>query len=190
MNYSGSSGSASSFQAVLDIESQGVDFEKSDRLSVWFSHTDRAGNLLSGQATELMPLDVYIVWMAYEPTPISIEATPYRPVLGETITVELTLQNIGYLSGSTTVSLLDADGLVLGEANFTLESNQAAVTTWSVEAWKEGRLGMMIQLDDDPFLIPVPLADVTQGDLEAKSSKSELGLNVFCLLYTSPSPRD
>ena len=185
MNYSGSSGSASSFQAVLDIESQGVDFEKSDRLSVWFSHTDRAGNLLSGQATELMPLDVYIVWMAYEPTPISIEATPYRPVLGETITVELTLQNIGYLSGSTTVSLLDADGLVLGEANFSLESNQAAVTTWSVEAWKEGRLGMMIQLDDDPFLIPVPLADVTQGDLEAKSSKSELGLNVLIVLLAA-----
>ena len=185
MNYSGSSGSASSFQAVLDIESQGVDFEKSDRLSVWFSHTDRAGNLLSGQATELMPLDVYIVWMAYEPTPISIEATPYRPVLGETITVELTLQNIGYLSGSTTVFLLDADGLVLGEANFTLESNQAAVTTWSVEAWKEGRLGMMIQLDDDPFLIPVPLADVTQGDLEAKSSKSELGLNVLIVLLAA-----
>ena len=132
-----------------------------------------------------MPLDVYVVWMAYEPTPISIEATPYRPVLGETITVELTLQNIGYLNGSTTVSLLDADGLVLGEANFSLEANQAAVTTWSVEAWKEGRLGMMIQLDDDPFLIPVPLADVTQGDVDAKSSKSELGLNVLIVLLAA-----
>jgi hypothetical protein len=185
MNHEGTSGNVASFSTSLDIESQGVQFEKSDRLSVWFSHTDRAGNVLSGQGTELMPLDVYIVWMAYEPTPISIEATPYRPVLGEIISIELTLENIGYLGGSTKATLVDSEGGILGNTTFDLEPDQRESVVWTVEAWTTGRLGMVIQLDDEALLIPVPLADIRAEDSDAKSSNSELGLNVLLVLLAA-----
>ena len=185
MSHVGSSDTIASFSTVLDIESQGVEFEKSDRLSIWFSQTDRAGNLLSGQATELMPLDVYVVWMAYEPVPFDIEATPYRPVLGELISIEFTLENMGYLNGTTEVYLLDSDGLILDNANFTLEPDENQSVVWVVEAWDVGRLGMTIRLDDDGLLIPVPLADVVAEDFEAKSSNSELGLNILLVLLAA-----
>ena len=185
MIHEGTSGNIASFSAMLDIESQGIEFEKSDRLSVWFSHNDRAGNTLSGQGTELMPLDIYVVWMAYEPTPILIEAIPYRPVLGELISIELTLENIGYLSGSTEVFLLDEAGLILGNATFTLEPDEQESVVWKVEAWDTGRLGMVIQIDDELLLIPVPLADVMADDSDAKSSNSELGLNVLLVLLAA-----
>ena len=185
MTHEGTTGNVASFSTTLDIESQGVAFEKSDRLSVWFSHTDRAGNVLSGQGTELLPLDVYIVWMAYEPTPMSVEATPYRPVLGEIITIEFTLENLGFLNCSTDVVLMDADGLVLDNATFFLEPDEQKSVTWSVEAWDTGRLGMVIQLDDDPLLIPVPLADVMAEDVDGKSSNSELGLNILLVLLAA-----
>ena len=185
MTHVGTTGNIASFSTILDIESQGVAFEKTDRLSVWFTHSDRAGNLLSGQGTALMPLDVYIVWMAYEPTPTSINAEPYRPVLGDIITIEFTLENLGYLNGSTNVTLMDADGLVLGDATFFLEPDEQKSVVWTVEAWTTGRLGMVIQLDDDPLLIPVPLADVLYEDVDAKSSNSELGLNVLLVLLAA-----
>ena len=44
---------------------------------------------------------------------------------------------------------------------------------------------MVIQLDDDPLLIPVPLADVLYEDVDAKSSNSELGLNVLLVLLAA-----
>jgi hypothetical protein len=185
MQHEGTADTASSFSAVLDIESQGVEFEKSDRLSVWFTHSDRAGNLLSGQGTEPSPLDVYIVWMAYEPTPISIVSTPYRPVLGEIISIEFTLENMGFLNGTTDVYLLDADGLLLGNTTFMLEPDERESVVWTVEAWEVGRLGMVIQLDDETLLIPVPLADVIAEDTDAKSSNSELGLNILLVLLAA-----
>ncbi|MED5291587.1 MAG: hypothetical protein VX778_05090, partial [Candidatus Thermoplasmatota archaeon] len=185
MNHSGSSGNIASYSIMLDIESQGVEFGKSDRLSVWFSHTDRAGNLLSGPGTEMMPLDVYIVWMAFEPIPISIEATPYRPVFGEVISIELALENSGLVSGSTEVYLLDGEQLLLDNATFTLEPGQQESVIWTVEAWTLGRLGLVVQIGDDPLLIPVPLADVFDGDVDGKSSNSELGLNVLLVLLAA-----
>jgi hypothetical protein len=185
MQHEGTADTASSFSAVLDIESQGVEFEKSDRLSVWFTQSDRAGNLLSGQGTEPSPLDVYIVWMAYEPTPISIVSTPYRPVLGEIISIEFTLENMGFLNGTTDVYLLDADGLLLGNTTFMLEPDERESVVWTVEAWEVGRLGMVIQLDDETLLIPVPLADVIAEDTDAKSSNSELGLNILLVLLAA-----
>ena len=185
MNHSGSTGTVASYSVMLDVESQGVEFGKSDRLSVWFTHTDRAGNLLSGPGTEMMPLDVYIVWMAFEPIPISIEATPYRPVFGEVISIELSLENAGLLNGSTEVYLFDGDELLLENATFTLEPGQQEQVIWEVEAWTLGRLGLVVQIGDDPLLIPVPLADVVDADGDGTSSNSELGLNVLLVLLAA-----
>ena len=182
MMHNGTTGNVAAFSASLDVESQGVQFAKSDRLSVWFSHKDRAGNVLSGQGTESIPLDVYVVWMAYEPTPTSVEATPYRPALGEFVTVEFTIENVGFLSGSTDVFLLDSEGLILANTTVTLQPDEEENIVWSIEAWQTGRLGMMIQLDDNSLLIPVPLGDVTVQDLDEKASNSEFGLNVLLVL--------
>ena len=44
---------------------------------------------------------------------------------------------------------------------------------------------MGIQLDDDPLLIPVPLKDIKAEDPDAKSSNSELGLNVLLVLLAA-----
>jgi len=46
-------------------------------------------------------------------------------------------------------------------------------------------LGMVIQLDEDPLLIPVPMADVLTEDMDDKSSNSELGLNVLLVLLAA-----
>ena len=133
----------------------------------------------------MMPLDVYIVWMAFEPIPISIEATPYRPVFGEVISIELTLENAGLVSGSTEVYLLDGEQVLLDNATFTLEPGQQESVIWTVEAWTLGRLGLVIQIGDNPLLIPVPLADVVDADGDGTSSNSELGLNVLLVLLAA-----
>ena len=185
MMHNGTTGNVATFSAILDVESHGVQFEKDDRLSVWFSHTDRAGNLLSGQGTATVPLDVQVVWMAYEPTPTSVEANPYRPVLGEMVTIEFTIENTGFLSGSTDLYLLDSEGVILDNSTIGLDPDEKERIVWTIQAWDTGRLGLMIQLDDNPLLIPVPLGEVMAEDFDAKSSKSELGLNVLLVLLAA-----
>ena len=185
MMHNGTTGNVATFSAILDVESHGVQFEKDDRLSVWFSHTDRAGNLLSGQGTATVPLDVQVVWMAYEPTPTSVEANPYRPVLGEMVTIEFTIENTGFLSGSTDLYLLDSEGVILDNSTIELDPDEKERIVWTIQAWDTGRLGLMIQLDDNPLLIPVPLGEVMAEDFDAKSSKSELGLNVLLVLLAA-----
>jgi hypothetical protein len=66
-----------------------------------------------------------------------------------------------------------------------LEPDERQSVVWTVEAWEVGRLGMMIQMDDDDLLIPVPLADVIAEDADAKSSNSELGLNILLVLLAA-----
>ena len=46
LDWIGTSGEITSFQTNLDVEQTGVLFEKSDRLSVWFSHKDLSRSLL------------------------------------------------------------------------------------------------------------------------------------------------
>ena len=181
----GTTGEITSFQTILDVEQTGISFEKSDRLSVWFSHQDHSGNAMVGEATELSPLEVYIVWMAFEPIPVSIEATPYRPTLGETIDIVLIVDNIGYLNGSTTFILQDGDGIQLREVTFYLEAGERESITWEIEVWKTGRLGMTLKMDNNSVLIPVPLADVTDDYVDQKSSASELGLNILLVLLAA-----
>ena len=181
----GTSGEITSFQTNLDVEQTGVLFEKSDRLSVWFSHQDRSGNVMVGEATEFSPLEVYVVWMAFEPIPVSIEATPYRPSVGEMIDIVLTVENIGYLNGSTSFILKDGDGIKLREITFDLEAGERKSITWEIEAWTTGRLGMTLKMDNNSVLIPVPMADVTGDSIDQKSSASELGLNILLFILAA-----
>jgi hypothetical protein len=181
----GTTGEITSFQTILNVEQTGVLFEKSDRLSVWFSHQDRSGNPMVGEATEFSPLEVYVVWMAFEPVPVSIEATPYRPSVGEIIDIVLTVENIGYLNGSTSFILQDGDGIKLREITFNLEAGERESITWEIETWTTGRLGMTLKMDNNSVLIPVPLADVTDDSVDQKSSASELGLNILLFILAA-----
>ena len=181
----GTTGEITSFQTILNVEQTGVLFEKSDRLSVWFSHQDRSGNPMVGEATEFNPLEVYVVWMAFEPVPVSIEATPYRPSVGEIIDIVLTVENIGYLNGSTSFILQDGDGIKLREITFNLEAGERESITWEIETWTTGRLGMTLEMDNNSVLIPVPLADVTDDSVDQKSSASELGLNILLFILAA-----
>ena len=138
-----------------------------------------------GEATEFSPLEVYVVWMAFEPIPISIEATPYRPSVGEIIDIVLTVDNIGYLNGSTSFILQDGDGIILREVTFNLEAGERESITWEIEAWTTGRLGMTLKMDNSSVLIPVPLADVTDDSVDQKSSASELGLNILLVILAA-----
>ena len=185
LEWAGTSGEITSFQTNLDVEQTGVLFEKSDRLSVWFSHQDRSGNVMVGEATEFSPLEVYVVWMAFEPIPVSIEATPYRPSVGEMIDIVLTVENIGYLNGSTSFILQDGDGIKLREITFDLEAGERKSITWEIEAWTTGRLGMTLKMDNNSVLIPVPMADVTGDSVDQKSSASELGLNILLFILAA-----
>jgi hypothetical protein len=185
LEWAGTSGEITSFETNLDVEQTGVLFEKSDRLSVWFSHQDRSGNVMVGGATEFSPLEVYVVWMAFEPIPVSIEATPYRPSLGEMIDIVLTVENIGYLNGSTSFILQDDDGIKLREITFDLEAGERKSITWQIEAWTTGRLGMTLKMDNNSVLIPVPMADVTGDSVDQKSSASELGLNILLFILAA-----
>ena len=185
LNWTGTSGEITTFQTTLDVEQTGVLFEKSDRLSVWFSHQDRSGNVMVGEATEFSPLEVYVVWMAFEPVPVSIEATPYRPSVGEIIDIVLTVENIGYLNGSTSFILQDGDGIKLREITFNLEAGERESITWEIEAWTTGRLGMTLKMDNNSVLIPVPMADVSGDSVDQKSSASELGLNILLFILAA-----
>ena len=97
----------------------------------------------------------------------------------------LTVENIGYLNGSTSFILQDGDGLKLNEVTFVLEPGEQDSITWEIEAWKKGRLGMTLKMDNNSVLIPVPMADVTGDSIEQKSSASELGLNILIVILAA-----
>ena len=81
--------------------------------------------------------------------------------------------------------LFDGEELLLENTTFTLEPGQQEQVIWEVEAWTLGRLGLVVQIGDDPLLIPVPLADVADADVDGTSSNSELGLNVLLVLLAA-----
>jgi hypothetical protein len=89
------------------------------------------------------------------------------------------------LSGSTDLYLLDSEGVILDNSTIELDPDENERIVWTIQAWDTGRLGLMIQLDDNPLLIPVPLGEVMAEDFDAKSSNSELGLNVLLVLLAA-----
>ena len=150
------------------------ELEKGDYLIVWFEGSDAAGHPIVGTGTDpMMPMQVNIRWIAYEPMLFDIISTPYRPELGEIISINYTLTNFGLIQGNSTIRLIDGDGIVLYEINKSMPVDYSYNSGFEIEAWKLGNLGLQIQIDNNTP-IPVPLAGVEEGVDGASSSESLL----------------
>ena len=119
-------------------------------------------------------------------------SNPYRPELGEIITINFTFTNYGLLDGNSTIRLLDENGIVLDELNLAMPVDYSHHSGFEIEAWKLGDLGLQIKIDNNSA-IPVPLSAVEEVKDDASSSESLLlglafssfFLAAFLLIYVS-----
>ena len=147
---------------------------KGDYLIIWFEGKDASGHYMDGIGTDpSSPMEAIIQWIAYEPLLFDIISNPYRPSLGEIITINYTVTNTGLLSGESTIRLLDEDGIVLEEINKSMPVDYSFNSGFEVEAYKLGDLGLEIQIDNNTP-IPIPLANVEDDADDASSSQSIL----------------
>ena len=167
------------YSAVIDLNTSS-DLQKGDSIMIWFEGKDASGRPIIGNGTsEVEPIDMVIRWIAYEPELIEIITTPYRPELGDIILVECTVQNIGLISGNSTLLLIDGENKVLEEINFTLLATGQYRYTFEVEAWQEGDLGLKLQLDGQE-ITPVPISSVGERVSESSSAQTTLlGVSVL-----------
>ena len=73
-------------------------------------------------------------------------AAPYRPTLGEVVTVDLEVANGGVLTGTTAVRLIDDQGITLNETVVELQPGERQRITWSIEAWAVATLAFAFSL--------------------------------------------
>ena len=156
---------------------------------VWFTATDAAGRPAIGAGSVSEPVTVTMRWIAYQPALASLVAAPYRPTLGEVVTVDLEVANGGVLAGTTAVRLIDDQGITLNETVVELQPGERQRITWSIEAWAVGDLGLRLQLDNGSVSdVPVPLADVspaTEGTKGSNAGWTSLGALALILAVVS-----
>ena len=167
------------YSAIIDMNTSS-ELQKGDFLMVWFDGSDASGRSIIGIGTSnVEPLETIIRWIAYEPELDEIITTPYRPEVGDIISIQCRIQNIGLLEGQSNLTLVDGNGKELETINFTLLVNMEFVHTFEVEAWQEGDLGLHLQLDGQD-LTPVPISNVqVRTDDDANSQTTLLGLSVL-----------
>ncbi len=168
-------GTTNTYAGNVDMQpSSSMILERNDRLEVWFSATDRAGRNVTGYGTSEAPLAPSFRWVAFEPRFDDLIVTPYRPVVGENISIFVRVANEGLLPGNITVQLQDADGRIL-EANTTeLAPGTWVEYTWSLETWTTGRLGLAVVLVDVTGNIPLPM-----GEVQANQQTNNRGLDTL-----------
>ncbi|MFZ8906778.1 MAG: hypothetical protein ACO2Y2_05420 [Poseidonia sp.] len=171
------------YSGTVDFLPEGVALTRSDVLIVWFNTTDRSGRTLTGYGTESAPLNVGLTWFAFEPAFTDLSATPYRPVVGENVSVYARIANDGLLPGEFTVVLRDDEGREMNNATAFLDTGEWINFVWNIEAWKEGRLGLTMEIVDFTPQVPVPLADIQpkQSD-DPSGGMATLSLSVLSLL--------
>ena len=167
----------------VDFLPEGITLTRSDVLIVWFNATDRSGRPLTGYGTEAAPLNVGLTWFAFEPVLTDLSATPFRPVVGENVSVYARVANDGLLAGEFTIVLWDDEGREMNNATAFLDTGEWVNFVWNIEAWKEGRLGLTVEIVGFTPRIPVPLADIQadEGD-DASGGMAALSLSVLSLL--------
>ncbi len=167
------------YSSVIDMNTSS-DLQKGDFLMVWFEGSDASGRPIIGVGTSnVEPIETVIRWIAYEPELEDIVTTPYRPDVGDIITIQCKIQNIGLLDGQSNLTLIDGNGKELERVNFTLLVNMDFVHTFEVEAWQEGELGLQLRLDGQD-LTPVPISNVqVRTDDDANSQATLLGLSIL-----------
>ena len=169
------------------------ELQKGDHLIIWFEGSDASGHPIQGFGVDPnSPIQTNIRWIAYEPILSDLISNPYRPELGEIITINFTFTNYGLLDGNSTIRLLDENGIVLDELNLAMPVDYSHHSGFEIEAWKLGDLGLQIKIDNNSA-IPVPLSAVEEVKDDASSSESLLlglafssfFLAAFLLIYVS-----
>ena len=170
------------YSGLVDFSPVGTALQRGDFLLVWFDTDDRSGRALTGYGSQGSPINVPITWIAFEPTFTDLSATPYRPMVGDNVTVYARVVNQGQIGGSMTVVLTDGEGQFLDSAAHSLNTGEWVNVVWQIEAWKAGRLGLNVQIVNHTPQVPVPLADIQprQSD-EAGSSMAILSLSFLSL---------
>ena len=152
------------------------DLQKGDLIFVWFEGYDASGREISGNGTSTVdPIQTIVRWIAYEPDITSVVATPYRPNVGDIVSIECSITNLGLLDGNSTLSLIDGNGKLIQKLNFTLLVDMTFTHTFEIEAWSDGDLGLKIELDGQEVLVPISNVDELK-ESTASSQTTLLGL--------------
>ena len=172
------------YSAIIDVNSsRGDALTIYDQILFWFSGGDASGRSLKGLGSNYSnPILPQLTWIAYQPVLLDMVITPYRPYHGQIITIEIELMNRGVVDGASNVSIIDGDDKVLFEQRFDLLANEQILISVEIEAWKPGRLGLSLVIDDnDP--VPLPLADVSSemDDVSGKEWKM-IGLGILSVI--------
>ena len=174
------------YDGVVNFLPETTELMRSDILVVWFEATDRSGRALTGLGTATAPLNLGMTWVAFEPVFTDLSATPYRPQLGDNVVVYVRVANEGLLPGEMDVVLWDDEGLKLATQTVQLNTSEWVNVVWEVEAWKEGRLGLSVEIENHTPLVPIPLADIQPRDSDnANSSMATLSLSVLALVIAA-----
>ena len=161
------------YSATINMNTSS-DLQKDDTIMVWFEGYDASGRPVIGQGTsDVEPIDTMVRWIAYEPEITSDITTPYRPELGDIIYIECRIQNFGFMSGNSSLTLRDGNGKTLERINFTLLEGEEYRYTFEIEAWQEGDLGLNLQLDGQD-ITPVPISSVQERQEDGSSNQATL----------------
>ena len=185
--YNSHSGTTTTFLAIIDmtLEDQSI-LQAFDRVEIWFEATDKAGYELQGYGSSFSPVQPLFRWIDFEPRFDTIQATPYRPTIGEELNITTRVVNEGVLGGEITLVLADSDGKIYATEVVYLESGQWQQFNWTIEAWKTGRLGLTLQILNQTGEVPIPLANVAEIPEESISATSGLlGLSILMVLFSS-----
>ncbi|MBT5254499.1 MAG: hypothetical protein HOL72_01910, partial [Euryarchaeota archaeon] len=185
--YHSHSDTTTTFSSIVDmtLEDQSI-LQALDRIEIWFEITDNSGTELQGYGDSSSPIKPLFRWIDFAPRFDIIQATPYRPVIGEQINITARVVNEGVLGGDITLQLIDSEGTIHETENFYLGTGEWQQFNWTIEAWKTGRLGLSLQIIDHTGEVPIPLADVaTNQESSVSSTSGLLGLSILMVVFSS-----
>ena len=103
--------------------------------------------------------------------------------MGENVSVYARVGNDGLLPGEFQIILRDDEGREMANDTAFLGTGEWVNFVWNVEAWKEGRLGLNVEVVDHTPRVPVPLADIQAPESTSGSAgMATLGLSVLSLI--------
>lgn len=175
--------SRTTFADLINLSFTDFIFERGDSFEIWFNVVDNAGYTMSGLGSQEQPYRFGITLVAFEPAFQDILVEPYRAKVGQELTISIDVVNPGLLSGSTNLILRNDEGKILNSTELLLESGQTQRIQWTVEAWKEGRLGLTIELENRTPQISIPMAAVEPFDVEDETSAMvNVGLSILAIV--------
>jgi len=172
------------YSAIIDVDSsRGDELTKYDNILFWFSGSDASGRSIKGLGSNYSnPILPQMAWIDYEPVLLNLAMPSYRPYHGQIITIEIELQNRGFVDGASNLSIIDDEGKILFEERYDLLAGEKVVIFVEIEAWKPGRLGLLLVLDDNTP-IPMPLQEVSSEmeDISSREGKM-VGLGILSMI--------